>query len=491
MADGSLKRRAATSIGWSMLRFGGDQLFNFLVYATLARLLVPAQFGTFVLALGIAEVGKVIAQGGLVSVLYRHKTVTAEIADTIFWTNVATGLAVALLSFVFRHPLAIALGSPGAADVIGVIGFAVPIAAAGGVHMARNLREFGHRALAIRSLFAGIIGDGLAIWAAFAGWGVWALVVQRLVNETIGTLIAWYSFRWMPGRHWSWRTLKTQLALGSSITVSQLLLVGLGRVQDIIISRMIGLAQVGVYRTAWKSIDVISQGVIVPFAGVAAPTLLKLVDDRNAFRRAYLRLIGTSALVSFPAIVGVGAVADQLVPLLYGPQWHASVPIAEILSLLVLPFSLNFFGDPGLTVLGKSKVIAQLAVVQLLLTIAMCMAAAPYGLVAFTIAYVARAYITMALQLFLFQREAKVSAFEILGAVMPPLLASIAMAGVLYAVRWLLPMEFGLGIAERLARAAAFMGLGAVVYSGSISLLIGRERRREIIAQLLRITKRA
>lgn len=467
-----------------MLRFGGDQLFNFIVYATLARLLAPAEFGTFVLALGLAEVGKVIAQGGLVSVLYRHKNVTPEIADTIFWTNVATGMAIALLGLVFRHPLAAAMGSPDAARVIGVIGFAVPIAAAGGAHMARNLREFGHRALAIRSLLAGLIGGGLSLWAAFAGWGVWALVVQRLTSETIGTLTAWWSFRWIPGRHWHWRTLKAQLALGSSITASQLLLVGLGRVQDIIISRVIGLAQVGVYRTAWKSVDVISQGMIVPFVGVTAPTLLKLVDDREAFRRAYLRLIGTSAFVSFPAIVGVGAIADQLVPLLYGPHWSASVPVAQILSLLVLPFALNFFADPGLTVLGKSKVIAQLAMVQLALTTVMCLAAAPYGLVAFSLAYVTRAYLTMGLQLFLFQREAKVRAADILAAVRLPLLASAGMAAVLYGGRALFPAPPALHDIRTVARLAAFVAAGGASYAALILLFVSRDRRREVLALL-------
>ena len=121
--------------------------------------------------------------------------------------------------------------------------------------MSRNLREFGHRALAVRSLGAGLVGGTLALVAAHAGWGVWALVVQRFASEMIGTLVAWHAFRWRPGFDVSWTTLRTQWKLGASVAGSQLLLVALNRTQDVILNRALGIGAVGVYRAAWKSIQ--------------------------------------------------------------------------------------------------------------------------------------------------------------------------------------------------------------------------------------------
>lgn len=477
----SLSRRAAHSVIWTVVRFGGDQLFNFLVYATLARLLRPAEFGIFIVSLAVAEFGKILAQGGLVASLYRAPEITPRLADTVFWANVVMGLFVAALSFMLRHPLAAALGSPGSAPIIGVVGLVVPISAAGASHMSRHLRNFGHRALAVRSLFSGLVGGGLGLAAAFAGWGVWALVVQRFTAETIGTVVAWRAFRWKPGFDVSLRTLREQLGLGISVATASAMLVALSRTQDIIISRIIGLASVGIYRTAWKSIEVIAQGVVVPFSSVAEPTLLRLRHDPAVFRRGYLRIVGASAIVSFPAIVGMGAMADQLIPLLYGPQWRASVPIAQILTFLVMPFALNFFAEPTLTVLGQAQITMYLSFAQLGLSLLFCILAAPYGLVTFAIAYVSRSYITMGLQLFLVGRATDTPPLMVVGAVIRPVAAAAGMAALLATLRFIIPAEPDPTALHRVVRAALFIAAGVASYAAILFVLLGRTARDDLL----------
>jgi O-antigen/teichoic acid export membrane protein len=467
------------------VRFGGDQVFGFVVFAALARRLDPATFGVFIVGLAVAEIGKIVAQGGLVSSLYRAPTITPRLADTVFWANLATGLLVALACYALCHPLAAALGSDAAAPVIAALGFVVPISAAGATHMSRNLREFGHRALALRSLGAGLIGGGCALVAAEAGWGVWALVAQRFASEAIGTLVAWHAFRWRPGLQFSWNTLRAQWKLGASVAGSQLLLVALNRTQDVIVSRMIGIGAVGTYRTAWKSIEVVAQGLISPFSTVAVPTLAKLAHDMPAFRRAYARFVASSAILAFPAIAGIGVLADVLIPLLFGPQWAASVPIARVLCLLAPPFALNFFADPALTVLGKAGTIARLASIQLALTLLFCIAAAPYGLLWFAAAYVARAYVTLALQMVLLGRASGIRPFEVIAAIAPPLGAAIVMAACVSATANAVGMHGAPGSAPALLRLGGLIVQGAVVYTGVLFVLLGSGRRAEL-ADLLR-----
>src|SRR5690606_4598412 len=193
-------------------------------------------------------------------------------------------------------------------------------------------------------------------------------------------------------------------ALGCSLMGAQLLLLVSARAQDVIISRSIGVGGLGVYRTAFKSIELIAQGAIFPFSSVSLPALARLQGDRPAFERAFLRMVAVSAAVSFPAMIGVGVLASDLIPLLYGPQWTAAVPVAQVIALLALPYALNMFAEPALTALGRSATLAQLAVGQMVGAITFCLAAAPYGLTAVAGAYVLRAYFTLAIQLWLFER---------------------------------------------------------------------------------------
>ncbi|MFD2135396.1 polysaccharide biosynthesis C-terminal domain-containing protein [Novosphingobium resinovorum] len=113
----------------------------------------------------------------------------------------------------------------------------------------------------------------------------------------------------------------------------------------------------------------------------------------------------------------------------------------RVLCLLAPPFALNFFADPALTVLGKAGIMVRLAGIQLALTLLFCLVAAPYGLVWFAVAYVMRAYVTLALQLALLQRATGVLAREVLGGIAPALGAALVMAIVVWGTGDTMPVE--------------------------------------------------
>jgi O-antigen/teichoic acid export membrane protein len=487
----NLSRLAATSVFWSMARVGGDQVFNFIVFATLARFLSPAEFGLFVVALIYVEVGKIVAGAGLTTSLYRAPVLTPQIADTVFWGNLGFGAAVCLIGLMLSGPLATALGDPRAGPLIAALSLVIPISAAGASHMSRRLREFGHKALAVRSLLAGVTGGTLALLAAFNGYGVWALVVQRFTTEIIGTAVAWWSFRWRPGLEFSWPALKSQLGLGGTIMFSQLVLTSLARSQDIIIARMIGPAAVGVYRTAWKMTELISQGVINPFSTVSLPTLARLQHDQEAFARGYVKMVSASALISLPAIVGAGVLSNQIIPLMFGPRWDAAVPVSQILALMALPFALDFFADPALAVLKRSEVILRLALTKLASNLVFCIVAAPFGLTVFAAAYVTRAYLTMGLQLWLFHRATGVRPTRVLRGLAPPVVGAAVMAAVLMAAERTLPATpESSGLMLDVVRLAAFVAGGAAIYIGAVLLVMGPKGRTNIVGEVRGIMSR-
>src|SRR5262245_14976256 len=64
--DESLRRKTRWSILWTVVRIASDQVFSFVVFVVLARLLSPADFGAFALAMAFAEVTRVIAISGMV-----------------------------------------------------------------------------------------------------------------------------------------------------------------------------------------------------------------------------------------------------------------------------------------------------------------------------------------------------------------------------------------------------------------------------------------
>src|SRR3546814_16135182 len=87
--------------------------------------------------------------------------------------------------------------------------------------MALRLREFGHRTTALRSVVGGLIGGTAAVVAAFAGLGLWSLVIQRLVTEIVGLVLSRASYDWKPGWQFDWAILRGNLMPNASLIYVQ------------------------------------------------------------------------------------------------------------------------------------------------------------------------------------------------------------------------------------------------------------------------------
>ena len=465
-----LKQKTATSILWTVVRTGSDYLLSFLVFAILARKLGPEAFGVFALAAAFAEVVRILPTAGFTSALQRARAVSPAMADTVFWASLAVATAGAGALALLAEPIGALVGAPAVAPLLVALGLTLPISAAGGTHIALMLREFGHKARATRSVVSNVLGGAAGLAAAWSGWGAWSLVAQRAVTEVAGTVMAWQAYPWWPGGGFSTRVLRELSGYSISMTYTQVLFVALVRVQDVIIGRFIGTAAVGQYRTAWRTVELIAQGVIMPFTQVALPTLGRLQDDLPAFRKAYLRITAVCSAVALPAIVGFAVLARDAIPLVFGAQWAPAAPVAQVLGLMAVPFTLNRFAAPALATLGRYSTLAKLSSLQLALTIAMSLAAAPYGLVAIAGAYVARAYLMLPLQLRAFKRYSGLGYGEVLRSIAPALGTSTLMAGAIVG----LDAAAGDALRARNLFLVTAIPAGALVYSAGLWLLARR-----------------
>lgn len=462
--DAELRKKTSRSIGWTIVRQISDQLFSLIVFVMLARLLSKEAVGIFAMAYVFAEVGRIIATGGLMQIIARVQVVDARLKDTIFWSNMAIAIVYVALVWIAAPWLAGWIEQPGLVDPLRALAFVLPINALGGTHMALRLREFGHKTIALRSLAAGLIGGGAAVAAAFAGAGIWALVIQRALTETISTVLAWTSYRWMPGRAFSWKQAKHNLGFGGNLTIAQLIFLMMVRVQDLLIGANLGAAAVGTYRVAWRSNEIFANGAIQPFASVGLQTYSRLQHDADGLRQAYRSMLGICSAISFPALVGFGVLAPEVVPLVFGAKWAQAGQLAQVFAVIAVPYTLNYFASPLLTAMGNSRRQRTLAVVQLLATILLTWLALPFGLMAVAIAYVARSYLTLPLQIRFLTQSTPIRLRDTVAAVRAPFIASSTMGALLWGGLAMVQTHGWIAI-------AAAIPLGGLFYFAALALL--------------------
>ncbi len=440
------------------------------LFAALARVLSPHDFGLFALAILVVDIARIISTAGLSDAITRDKHHDEILADTAFWANLGLGCIVGAAAWILAPLYASAIEQPEILPVLRWLAVLVPVSALSGIHTALKLREFGHKAVAVRWVVSGVLGGAAAIAAAVAGFGVWSLVIQTAIIDAVGIIFAWQTYPWRPRLRFDMARLREIWGFSGTMMLTQILGLLLTRMQDLVIGRFISVAAVGNYRIAWRMIDLIAQTTIQPLVGVSFVTLSHLQDDPEQFRKAFLRMLGLGALFTFPAIGGFGVLAGEIIPLLFGQKWAASADIARVLTLMAIPFCMNFFLFPALAAIGRSGSIAKSSLLQTAATLALSLLAAPYGVQWVAAAYVLRAYLTMPYHLMLFKRDTGIGPVAMMRAIMPPFLAAQAMVvALLLAIPYLRDV-LGRGITFT----AAAVLFGATVFTAALMLFASR-----------------
>ncbi|MDR3472000.1 MAG: oligosaccharide flippase family protein [Devosia sp.] len=461
-----LKNKTFFATIWTFVRIGYTNLAQFVFFVFLARLLNPTEFGTFSVAAAVYQIVRMIAGAGLGESILRAPAIDEELLDTVFWGAQAFSVIGALVLAIGAIPYGMLLAAPEVVPVLQVLSGIMVIGSLSTVHVALKMRAFGHRSLAIRTVISTSAGGLVGVGAALAGAGTWSLVIQTAAGEMLGLVFWWTSVKWHPTFKFSLQRLWPLFNFGVGVTATQISWLLLVRVQDIIITRFLGLAAAAAYRVSWRMIDIINQMTFQPIGGVTNITLAKLQQDPAAFRRAYLRFQGLAALPTMPAIAGFGVLAPEIIHLLFGAKWASAAPVAQILAFLCVPFCVNFLVGPAFQSLGASAAMSKLAIFQLVLTTAFSIAGAMYfGLVGVAAAYVIRAYLTVPLQLLFLHGLTGIGPVAVGRELLPPVLGCIVMTGVVLLAKQHLGEDF--------LAVAALVAIGAASYF-AVVLLVGR-----------------
>jgi O-antigen/teichoic acid export membrane protein len=460
----SLKASVAKAAFWSSFRVGWAQIFGLIVFSLLVRMLGPKEFGLFALSITMIELLRPICSAGLAEAIQREDQPNDEVRDTAFWISLGSSLFVGLIIILLAQAYAHIIRDESVVLPMIALTSTLVISALGRVHTAFQLKNFEHKSVTFQSLCASSIAGAVAVILAFNGAGVWALVAQSIINEVLMVIFAWSINRWLPKFRFDKVLAKRILNFSSGMVFTQIIWSGLARVPDLVIGRAVGVEAVGVYRIAWRLVDLLGQTILTPLSSVTYIALAKSQFDAEKFEAVYLRVIGLAVIATVPVIVGFGLIAPELLPLLFGPKSVDSILIAQILSLSAPAFVMNYFISSALGAKGFSNIMTRIALVQLVSTLLISIVAAPYGLAAITAAYVIRGYLTLPFQQFMLQKYAGVSYRKILRCTFPSIIAAIIMVMVMLFFRTTnIVSNLNVGIII-----GSYIFIGATIYIGTL-----------------------
>ena len=472
--------RSFDAARWVALATVGNVVLSFGVFLVLARLIAPAEFGMVAIAVVFIDILQIVARCGLPDAVVQRADLDEAFAATAFWVMLAAGGLCAVALAAVSGPIAWIFDLPELRPVLCALSACFVITAAGAIHEARLQRSFGFRKLALRAFGANLLGGAVALAMAYGGYGVWSLVVQRLVAATATPLLTWAASRWVPARRLDLAAARTQIAFGSRVFCTYLLLVISIRSQEVIAAYFLSAADVGYLRLAWRCVDLVSQVAVIPLTTVGLTTYARLQERPAELAGAFYGFPEASAFLAVPALFGMAAVAPTLIPFLFGDQWHEAAPVLRMLALLAPEFVATSMLWMIFTALGRNGTALRLAGAQFGLGALAAVVTAPLGLAALALGHVARAYLFTPAIVAGAGRFVPVSNRHLVGMLLPVTACAGVMAGLVLLVQD--PLHAALG--DRIGLFAA-VGTGILVYA-ALAQIFMRDTLRTALGLLMR-----
>ena len=349
--------QAGRALVWSLVNTGFGRLGTLAIGIVLARVLGPAEFGTYAVAFVALMAMLSFNELGVSLAIVRWQRDPAEIAPTVNTLSVAASVVVTVAAVLAAPWFATAMGDESATRCVQLLSLCVLLNGVVATPAALLQRAFRQDQRTVVDQVNVWLGAGVSVALALAGVGAMSLVVGRLVGAGVSAVLL-LRFSPLPYRFaLDRRFVRPLLAFGLPLAGSSVVVFLAGFLDQLVVGHVLGAVMLGYYVLAYNlsswPVSMFSQ----PLRSVAPALFARLQHDPPQMRSDFLRVLRLLCVVALPVCAVLSVSAPELVRFVYGADW---APAADILRLLAVLAALRILFElvyDFLVVLGRSQAI--------------------------------------------------------------------------------------------------------------------------------------
>ena len=365
MKDGdNLKSTAVKGVFWTMVENYSNQIVQFAIYIILARLLTPSEYGLIGMLAIFMGISSVFIDGGLSSALIQCKKRTPSDFSTVFIINVI----IAVLFYTI-----LALSAPWIAKfynqsilcpILRIYGLSLIISSLGSTSRAKLVIKLDFKKTTKITLCSSVISGILGISCAYAGMGVWALVVQLLSSAIFNVLMTFYFVRWIPKDGFSKTSFHKLFSFSSKLFAATLISNIYDNITGAVIGKEFNAAALGYYTRAYNFNTLVNSAVTNVLGRVSYPLLSQIQDQKERLTTIYKKYIQMSAFLTFPLLMLLCGIAKPLILFLLTDKWEQSILMLQILAIGFMTDGVIISNLNLIKVTGRSDFVLKLEVIK-------------------------------------------------------------------------------------------------------------------------------
>ncbi len=326
---------------WALIEQVGSQLINVLITIILAVFIAPNEFGVFTIITIIASLSYLFINLGFGKSLIKKTKPTDDDKNTVFLINLSIALAFSAILILSAKYISLFFNYGDLESYLYWIPLGFIFSSLGQVNLALLTKALKFKQIFIGYLLSRIISGIIAIYFAFAGFGVWSLVIQQITSSFLQTAFTFYFENWIPKFYFSSKSYKELAGFSFNVFGTELVNYIVDNLDKIIIGKFLQQNVLGLYTRAYQLTMLPVQNFPRVVDKFLFPYLSKENLNSEDLANFYVKIIGVISYVLFPIIITFSVVSDDFVSTLFTNEWSSLSPLIKVIAFSAIFVSLS------------------------------------------------------------------------------------------------------------------------------------------------------
>lgn len=334
----SLLHPVLRSAAWVAGAQWGSVILQFGVSIVLAQVLNPRDYGVVSLSVIFTGFTSLFTNLGFGAALIERRQVEDDCIDTAFWSTAILGGLLCCVT-ALAAPLASEFyGESQLVSVIRVAALGLVFAPVNDILNSLLTRRMEFRTIASIEFASSCLSQATALALAFAGFGVWSIVLANLTMQSVRFVALLHAAWWTPRLRFSRQFFQELLSFGGHLFGFQFVNYFVRNLDNVIIGKFLGTTALGYYDLAYqltlKPISLVSSTFTQPLF----PALAALKSEKKQAADLYRSVVVYISLLTFPILLGLALVAPEAIACVLGEKW---LPATTVLRILCIAGAMN------------------------------------------------------------------------------------------------------------------------------------------------------
>ena len=394
-----LKTKSIKALIWDFIGKIAVQSAGFIISIFLARLLSPEEFGLIGMVMVIVPITQVFMDMGLGAALIQKKEVSQNLFSSVFWLNIIIGAIMTVLLYLSSDYIALFYKRPELSEIIKILSLIFVISSLGIVQNIHFTKSLNFKTHAIISLISNLISGSIAIYLAYSGFGVMALVYQKIIAITISILCYWITSNWRPSFYFSIKDIKSIWGFSGANFIDSVISTIFLKLDIIMIGKMFSATTLGFYTRAQTLDGLINTFTSASLSRVFFPMISNIQDDIEKVKTIYKKSILILSFISIGLSGFLYLVAEDLFIILFTEKWNYSAQLFKLMAIVGFVYPLSSIMINVILGLGHSKKNLKLGLLKKLIALINLYIGFLYGIEIFLYTFIIRNIIGLLLNI--------------------------------------------------------------------------------------------